>query len=515
MLGTRKRYLDIQVQVQIQVQIRHGQKWLSVCLVLLLGFDPTFRRAPGLLHQTGSYWSQSQEPGFLYQIRRGTAAAPAGNDGYPRCGGRTRLVTTPELARVPFSRVQSANLACRAGCTCWYCLPLHVLWISRPWPPVVIHLLINPASTLFVSLANLLRVSQAAPPSSTSPCRELCLLFSSSSHLLGISPFSVVGEPSLFICASSPTFCLAARSGSFTQQEKLHPSIHPSRLAPSPWPRLASPALTSQRPPSCRYYWTSNWAGQPLTTPGLVSLFCLLFAIHSPAAFHVSLRASSASIPDNPLLFLTHTKSKTLAAPPSSIRALTVQAFSSPAARRSADPRRSCLFGEPAYIATACLLSFHKSSSTPPCRCFSLTTGCHRSIIKPFSDISLVKNTCIKRATISDHLLPTLYTIAHHLLGTVCSHSGYLTFAAAHRISTSTVYTDPAGCSACLSKVAVHARRRRFCSLSHSRSRRYPSSRAFCASSWPAQQAQEAQSPRLRLFPPTNDLLPNPSPAPA
>ncbi|KAL7921136.1 hypothetical protein ACQKWADRAFT_131610 [Trichoderma austrokoningii] len=165
------------------------------------------------------------------------------------------------------------------------------------------------------SLANLLRVSQAAPPSSTSPCRELCLLFffhfslSLFSAAAAFPPFSISwGSRSLFyLCLVARIFASPPRKRLLFDTAKKPPSIHPSRLAPRPG--LASPAFTAHRPPSCRYYWTDISHSQSLVSSRLV---CLLLAIHSPAAFLVSLRASSASITDNiPLLsFLTHTQSK-------------------------------------------------------------------------------------------------------------------------------------------------------------------------------------------------------------
>jgi hypothetical protein len=252
------------------------------------------------------------EPGawVLVPSTAGYAAPRPGNDGYPRRGGRTRLVTTPEIARVPFSRVQS-------GCTRRYYLPLLVPTPDISSCPVVVHLQINPASTLFVSLANLLRVSQAAPPSSTSPCRELCLLFF---LFLSISIFQVFppspswGSRSLLFVPRRPHFASPLEAALLHSRKKKTPSIHPSRLAPRPG--LASPALTAHRPPSCRCYWTSNWAGQPLTRPGLVLVVCLRFAIHSPAAFSSPCVRPPRRSQTIRLFFLTHPQSKTPAALP-------------------------------------------------------------------------------------------------------------------------------------------------------------------------------------------------------
>jgi hypothetical protein len=73
MLGINSTQVQVQVQVQVQIQVRAE---VAVCLLS----DAAGIRSPrldehqvGLLHQTGSYWSQRQEPGFLflYRVRRG------------------------------------------------------------------------------------------------------------------------------------------------------------------------------------------------------------------------------------------------------------------------------------------------------------------------------------------------------------------------------------------------------------------------------------------------------------
>ncbi|KAL6898370.1 hypothetical protein GGI43DRAFT_93180 [Trichoderma evansii] len=232
------------IRYRYSYRYSHRQKCLSVwcCWGLIPRTD---KLRVGLFEQTGSSWGQNQEPG--YQVRLGTAP-PAGNDGYPRCGGSTRLVTTPEIARVPFP---GFNLLIDVRCG-MYLLVLRTPDISS----------MPRSSSLDQPGIDSFRFSSLSPTSSVS-LRPLHLLLpplaasfaSFFSHLL-LAPSPSWGSRA-FICASPPTFCLAPRSGSFTLEKtpSNHPSIPP---CPSSWPRLASPALTSHNPPSCRYYWTTR-----------------------------------------------------------------------------------------------------------------------------------------------------------------------------------------------------------------------------------------------------------------
>lgn len=276
----------------------------SVCLSCWDSIPRPYRRAPGRPFAPDRELLEP-EPGawILVPSTAGYAAPLAGNDGYPRCGGRTRLVTTPEIARVPFS---GFNLHVPAGIAYLY------LYMSCTGPTpdissrlVVVHLQINPASTLFVALANLLRVSQAAPPSSTSPCRELCLLFFSfPSPTVPISPFSIVGSRSLLFVPRRPHFASPLEAALLhSSSSNQTPSIPPSRLAPRPG--LASPHLLSPRIACQAAVITGQATGLASHSQSPAS------SLRLPAVRHpltgrlaVSLRASSASITDNPPLAL-------------------------------------------------------------------------------------------------------------------------------------------------------------------------------------------------------------------
>lgn len=215
------------------------------------------------------------EPGVrvLVPSTTGYAGPLAGNDGYPRCGGRTRLVTTPEIARVPFSRVQSA-------CTCWYCLPVPLM----SWPPdISSRRCSSPDQPGFDSF----RRSRQPPP---------CLSGRSTFFYLplprALPPFFFFFFP-IFLFPPSPSW--GSRSLLFVPRRPhfaspleaalLHSkrtSLHPPIPRPSSWPRLASPHLLSPRIVR-RCYWTSNWADQPLTEPGLVpSSACGSPSTHRP-----------------------------------------------------------------------------------------------------------------------------------------------------------------------------------------------------------------------------------------
>lgn len=260
--------MQVRIQVRAEVAVRLSLE--------LLGFDPTYqdRRAPGTSRPFATDRELLEpEPGawVLVPSTTGYAAPLAGNDGYPRCGGRTRLVTTPEIARVPFSRVQSA-------CTCWYCLPLCLVLDSGYL-----------VSSLFISRSTRLRLFSSLSPTSSVSLRPLHLLlpplaasFASFFSLFPSSYFPLLhrgGAEAFYLCLVAHILPRPSKRLFYTPKN-LHPSTHPR---PSSWPRLASPALTAHRPPSCRCYWTSNWAAQPLTEPGLVpSSACGSPSTHRP-----------------------------------------------------------------------------------------------------------------------------------------------------------------------------------------------------------------------------------------
>lgn len=214
---------------------RYEQKWLFVLSLELLGFDPTYqdRRAPG----TGRPFATDREllepePGawVLVPSTTGYAAPLAGNDGYPRCDGRTRLVTTPEIARVPFSRVQSA-------CTCWYCLPLCLHVLDSGYL----------VSSLFISRSTRLRLFSSLSPTSSVSLRPLHLLlpplaasFASFFFLFPSSYFPLlhrVGAEAFYLCLVAHILPRPSKRLFYTA-ENLRPSTHPRPLV------LASPRLT-------------------------------------------------------------------------------------------------------------------------------------------------------------------------------------------------------------------------------------------------------------------------------
>lgn len=282
----------------------------SVCLSCWDSIPRPYRRAPGRPFAPDRELLEP-EPGawILVPSTAGYAAPLAGNDGYPRCGGRTRLVTTPEIARVPFS---GFNLHVPAGIAYLY------LYMSCTGPTpdissrlVVVHLQINPASTLFVALANLLRVSQAAPPSSTSPCRELCLLFFPFHLLLYLFPPSPSwGAEAFYLCLVAHILPRPSKRLFYTAAAatKLHPSLPPALPLVLASPRLTCSHRASPAKLPLLLDKQLGWLATHRARPRL--FVCLLFAIHSPAALPSPCVRPPRRSQTIRLLLLTHSQSK-------------------------------------------------------------------------------------------------------------------------------------------------------------------------------------------------------------
>jgi len=214
-----------------------------------------------------------------------------------------------------------------AGCTCWYC----VLRISRPC--------LCRYSSLDQPGIDSFRLSRQPPPCLSGRSTFFYLPLPRALPpfffpiLLPISPLLHRGGAELYLCLVA--HILPRRSKRLFYTRKKTPSNHPSvPPCPSFWPRLTCPHLASSAKLPVLL---DNQAGQPLTRPGSHLLFCLLRHPFT-GRLHASLRASSASIIDNPLLFLTHTQSKTLAAPRDPFKHL--RAFSL-GARCPADPGKA------------------------------------------------------------------------------------------------------------------------------------------------------------------------------
>lgn len=199
------------------------------------------------------------EPGawVLVPSTAGYAAPRAGNDGHPRRGGRTRLVTTPEIARVPFlpfSRVQSGctRRYCPLTSTCTCCCSNSGYLVSstrcsspdqpgidsfrrsRQPPPCL-----SGRSTFFY-----LPLPRALPPFSSS---LILIPFHLPGAYLLLPPSPSWGSRSLLFVPRRPRFASPLEAALLHTHKKKKNSIHPSIPPLPPRPGLASPHLLSPR----------------------------------------------------------------------------------------------------------------------------------------------------------------------------------------------------------------------------------------------------------------------------